>query len=161
MDFYLFCQKEILYLNIFFFPFGETAMGSNCSDSLLSLPSNPPCPQISMETHISIILGLGGSDWGMSRMLTVNPQPGQTYGSRRVLSLVVTDSGPGTTGRATARVPVPIPGRVCPNSQRICRFRGLALGGSRCLRTAGPPLSNGRGGSGGGNAQKERNEAGI
>lgn len=144
-------------------------MGSICSNSIFP-PCNPSCPQTSMKTPHFYYSGqtgecswwlLGGSDWAMSGMLTVNSQPRRTCWCRGVLPLVAMGSGLSTTGRATTRVPVPSPSRVCSNTQRIHRFQGLALGGRRCLRMAESPPSNGRGGSGGGNAQKERNEAGI
>lgn len=144
-------------------------MGSICSDSISPsfqslLPSdineNPHFYYSGQTGECSWWL-LGGSDWAMSRMLTVNSQPRQTCWCRRVLPLIVTGSGPSTTGRATTRVPVPNPSYVCSNLQWIHHFGGLALGGSRRLRTAESPPSNGRGGSGGRNSQKERNEAGI
>lgn len=138
-----------------FFPVRETAMGSHCSDPF-NFPSLPTPPAVSSEWIPSINENLsfcstgqmgehcrwlldcwGGSDWGTSRMLTVNSHTRQTYWTTRALHVIITCTGTckamPAEGRAPARVPVSSPSQVCSDTQRVCHYascRGLALCGS-------------------------------
>lgn len=150
IDFYLFCQKEII-----FSPQRKIALGSNCSLFCFFFPSSPSCPHLCVnpkhqrENTVLLhracgrgeLMAIAWMEWKRWEQVGCWPQIhklgkpcywNQIDWTSQALLLIIPCPGAckamPTASRATARVPVPSPGQVCSSTRRVCHQASCRFG---------------------------------